>query len=41
MALAEPAVDGVIGVACSGDDLWDGESIGDGFEFLFEPRTEL
>ena len=37
MALAEPAVDGVIGIACGGDDLWDSECIGDGFEFLFEP----
>ena len=40
VALAEPAVDGVIGVACGGDDLWDGEGIGDGFEFLFEPWAE-
>ena len=40
VALAEPAVDGVIGVACGGDDLWDGECIGDRFEFLFEPRAE-
>ena len=41
VALAEPAVDGVIRVACGGDDLWDGECIGDGFEFLFEPRAEV
>ena len=40
VALAEPAVDGVIGIACSGDDLLYVESIGDGFKFLFEPRTE-
>ena len=40
VALAEPAVDSVISVACYGDDLWYGERIGDGFEFLFEPRAE-
>ena len=40
VALAEPAVDGVIGIARGGDDLWDSECIGDGFEFLFEPRAE-
>ena len=40
MALAEPAVDGVIGIAGSDDGLLDGECIGDGFEFLFEPRAE-
>ena len=40
VSLAEPAVDGVIRVACGGDDLWDGECIGDGFEFLFEPWAE-
>ena len=40
VALAEPAVDGVIGIACDGDDLRYGECIGDGFEFLFEPRAE-
>ena len=40
VALAEPAVDGVIGIACDGDDLWYGECIGNGFEFLFEPRAE-
>ena len=40
MALAEPAVDSVIGVACDGDDLWDSECIEDGFKFLFEPRAE-
>ena len=40
VVLAEPAVDGVIGVACGGDDLWDGECIGDGFEFLFKPYAE-
>lgn len=41
VALAEPAVDGVIGIACGSDDLWDGECIWDGFEFLFEPRAEV
>ena len=40
VALAEPAVDGVIGVACGGDDLRYGECIGDVFKFLFEPRAE-
>ena len=40
VALAEPAVDGVIGVAGGGDDLWDSECIGDGFKFLFKPRAE-
>ena len=39
-ALAEPAVDGVIGIACGGDDLRYGECIGDGFKFLFEPWAE-
>ena len=38
--LADPAVDSVISVACGGDHLWDGECIGDGFEFLLEPRAE-
>ena len=37
MALTEPAVDGIIGVACGGDDLLDGKYIGDGFKFLFDP----
>lgn len=37
VALAEPAIDGVIGVSGDGDDLWYGECIGDGFEFLFKP----
>lgn len=41
VALAEPTIDGVIGVACGGDDLWNGECIGDRFKFLFEPRAEL
>ena len=41
VALAEPAVDGVIGIACGGDDLWDSECIGDGFEFLIEPWAEV
>lgn len=40
VALAEPAVDGVIGVAGGGDDLLDCERIGDSFEFLFKPRAE-
>ena len=40
VALAEPAVDSVIGIACGGDDLRYGECIGDRFEFLFEPRAE-
>ena len=40
VALAEPAVNGVIGIACGDDDLRYGESIGDGFEFLLEPRAE-
>ena len=41
VALAEPAVDGVIGIACGGDDLRYGECIGDSFKFLFEPRAEV
>ena len=40
VALAEPAVDCVIGIAYSYDDLWDSECIGEGFEFCFKPRTE-
>ena len=40
VALTKPAVDGVIGVASGGDNLRYGECIGDGFEFLFEPRAE-
>ena len=40
VALAEPAVDGIIGVASGGDDLWCGECIGDGFKFLFKPISE-
>lgn len=40
VALAEPAIDGVIGVSGDGDDLRYGECIGDGFKFLFEPRAE-
>ena len=40
VALAEPAVDGVIGIACGGDDLRYGECIGYGFEFLFKPQAE-
>ena len=41
VALAEPAVDGVIGIACGCDDLRYGECIGDGFKFLFEPRAKI
>lgn len=41
VALAEPAIDGIVGVACGGDDLRYGECIGDGFEFLFKPRAEV
>ena len=41
VTLAEPAVDGVIGIACGGDDLRYGECIGDGIEFLFEPCAEV
>ena len=40
VALAEPAVDGVLGIACDGDDLRYCECIGNVFEFLLEPRTE-
>ena len=40
VALAEPAVDGIIGVACGCNDLRYGECIGDSFEFLFEPWAE-
>ena len=40
VALAEPAIDGVICVTCGGDDLRYGECIGDGIEFLLEPRAE-
>ena len=40
VALMDPAVDGVIGIASYGDGLWYCEGIGDGFEFLFEPRAE-
>ena len=40
MALAEPAVDSVISVACYGDGLWYGECIGNIFKFLLEPRAE-
>ena len=41
VALAEPAVDGVIGIAGGGDDLLDSESIGNVFEFLFKPWAEV
>jgi len=40
VTLVEPAVDGVICVACDGYYLWDSERIGDDFEFLFEPWAE-
>ena len=40
VALAEPTVDSVIGIACGGDDLRYGECIGNGFEFLLEPWAE-
>ena len=40
VALAEPAVDGVIGIASDSDDLLDGERIGNVFKFLFEPKAE-
>ena len=40
VALAEPAIDGVIGIACGGDGLLYGECIGNSFEFMFEPRAE-
>ena len=40
VTLAEPTIDGVIGIASYGDGLWYCESIGDGFEFLFKPRAE-
>ena len=40
VALAEPAVDGVIGVACGGYDLRYGECIGNGFKSLFDPWAE-
>ena len=41
VALAEPVVDGIVGIAGSGDNLWHGEGIGNGFEFLFKPRAEV
>ena len=40
VALAEPAGDGIIGVAGGSDDLLDGENVGYGFKFLLEPRAE-
>ena len=40
VALAEPTVDGVIGIASYGDGLWYCKRIWDSFEFLFEPRAE-
>ena len=40
VALAEPAVDGVIGIACGGDDLRYGKHIRRVFVFLFKPRSE-
>lgn len=41
MFLAEPAVDIFIYIASGSDDLRYGESNGDGFKFLFEPRAEV
>jgi len=41
VALAEPAVDSIVGIACGGNDLRYGECIGDMFEFLFEPWAEV
>ena len=38
--LADPAVDGIISITSSGDDLLDSECIGNSFKFLFEPRAE-
>ena len=40
VALAEPAIDGVIGIAGYCDDLRYGECVGDLFEFMLEPRAE-
>lgn len=40
VALSEPTVDGVISVACGGDNLRYGECVGNLFKFLFEPRAE-
>lgn len=40
VALAEPAVDCIIGIACSYDDLLDCKYIGNIFKFLFKPRAE-
>ena len=40
VALTEPAIDGVIGIAGYCDDLRYGECVGDLFEFLLEPRAE-
>ena len=41
VALAEPTVDGVIGIACGGDDLRYGKHIRNVFAFLFKPRAEI
>ena len=40
VALAEPTVDGIIGITRGGDDLRYGECVGNLFKFLFEPREE-
>ena len=40
-AFTEPAVDGVISVAGGGDNFADCEGVGQGFEFLFEPSSEV
>ena len=41
VALVEPTVDCVNGIACGGDDLLYCKYIGDVFEFLFEPWAEV
>ena len=41
VALAEPAVYSVIGIACGGDDLRYGKHIWNVFAFLFKPRAEI
>ena len=41
VALAEPAIDGVISVSCGGNNLRYGKSIGDSFKFLFKPWAEV
>lgn len=41
VTLAEPTVDGVIGIAYGGYDLRYGECIGDSFKFLFEQGRKV